>query len=201
MAIKFDLVNIPKIISTLSPFLISFFFLISSILDQNLKGFVYLVGVLLASFSNIFLLQHFSNSDLINKEKNKPLSCGLLEFPWVVPQTSVPCTNTIFHTFTISYLISSMNNSGNFNPILLIFLSIIFFIDIGSRIYIKCTEWIGVLLGLGIGTIYGIGWFTLWWAFDIKELLYYDELSSNNVKCVKTKQKFICKKSMKTATK
>ena len=204
MAIKFAPVNIPKIISTLSPFLISFFFLISSILDHNLKGIVYLLGVILASFSNIFLLQHFSNSDLINKEKNKPISCGLLEFPWVVPQTSVPCTNTIFHTFTISYLISSMNNSGNFNPILLIFLSIIFFIDIVSRYTPgsskNCTTPIGIFIGLVIGTIYGIGWFTLWWASGIKEVLYYDELSSNNVKCVKTKQKFICKKSMKTAT-
>lgn len=203
MAIKFEFKNIPKIISTLSPFLITFFFLMSSIIDQNLKGFIYLLGVLLSSFLNVFLLQHFSNQDLINKERNKPLTCGLLELPWIVPQTSVPCTNTIFHSFTISYLLSSMNNSGKFNPLLLIFLSIIFIIDIVSRYTPysskNCTTPIGILLGLVIGTLYGIGWFTLWWALGTKKLLYNDDLTSNNVKCVKTKQKFICKKRKKTA--
>ena len=204
MAIKFSLYNIPKIISTLSPFLISFFFLISSILDQNLKGFVYLIGVILASFSNVFFLQYFTNDDLIQAEKSKPMSCGLLEFPWVVPQTSVPCTNTIFHTFTLSYLISMMNNSGKFNPSLIIFLSIIFVIDIVSRFNPfstkNCTTGLGIFLGAFIGTAYGAIWFTLWWAAGIKEVLYYDELSSNNVKCVKSKTKFVCKKKQKTAT-
>ena len=79
-----------------------------------------------------------------------------------------------------------------------LFLFIIFFIDIATRVSNNCTEWIGVLIGLVIGTIYGISWFTLWWVSGNKKLLYYDELTSNNVKCVKTKQKFICKKSMKT---
>ena len=204
MAIKFSLYNIPKIISTLSPFLISFFFLISSILDQNLKGFVYLIGVILASFSNVFLLQYFTNDDLIQAEKSKPMSCGLLDFPLVVPQTSVPCTNTIFHTFTLSYLISMMNNSGKFNPSLIIFLSIIFVIDIQSRFNPfstkNCTTGLGIFLGALIGTAYGAIWFTLWWAAGIKEVLNYDELSSNNVKCVKSKTKFVCKKKQKTAT-
>jgi len=204
MAIKFSLYNIPKIISTLSPFLISFFFLISSILDQNLKGFVYLIGVILASFSNVFLLQYFTNDDLIQAEKSKPMSCGLLDFPLVVPQTSVPCTNTIFHTFTLSYLISMMNNSGKFNPSLIIFLSIIFVIDIQSRFNPfstkNCTTGLGIFLGAFIVTAYGAIWFTLWWAAGIKEVLYYDELSSNNVKCVKSKTKFVCKKKQKTAT-
>jgi len=205
MAIKFSLYNIPKIISTLSPFLISFFFLISSILDQNLKGFVYLIGVILASFSNVFLLQHFTTDDLIQAEKSKPMSCGLLEFPWIVPQTSVPCTNTIFHTFTLSYLIMMMQHNSKYNPSLLIFLSIIFVIDIASRfnptISTKnCTTKLGIFIGAIIGILYGIIWFTIWWAAGIKEVLYYDELSSNNVKCVKSKTKFTCRKKQKTAT-
>ena len=204
MAIKFSFYNIPKIISTLSPFLISFFFLISSILDQNLKGFVYLIGVILASFSNVFLLQYFTNDDLIQAEKSKPMSCGLLDFPLVVPQTSVPCTNTIFHTFTLSYLIAMMTNSGKFNPSLIIFLAIIFVIDIASRFNPfgtkNCTTEVGILLGALIGTAYGAIWFTVWWAAGIREVLYYDELSSNNVKCVKSKTKFVCKKKQKTAT-
>ena len=204
MAIKFSFYNIPKIISTLSPFLISFFFLISSILDQNLKGFVYLIGVIFASFSNVFFLQYFTTDDLIQAEKSKPMSCGLLDFPLVVPQTSVPCTNTIFHTFTLSYLISMMNNSGKFNPSLIIFLSIIFVIDIQSRFNPfstkNCTTGLGIFLGALIGTAYGAIWFTLWWAAGIREVLYYDELTSNNVKCIKSKTKFVCKKKQKTAT-
>ena len=69
MAVAFSIYNIPRVISTLSPFLISFYFLISSILDNNLKGFVYLLGILLFSFSNVFLFQNFSNQKLIDMEQ------------------------------------------------------------------------------------------------------------------------------------
>ncbi len=194
MAIKFTPYNIFKLISTLSPFLISFFFLMSSILHQNLKGFVYLLGVILASLLNIGLLQFFSNNDLIEKEINKPISCGILDLPKIVPQTSIPCTNSIFHTFTISYLLISMKNSGEINYILLTFLSLIFVIDFVTRYMNKCTNLIGILLGSVFGGIYGVSWYTLWSHYKVKEVLYYDELTSNNVKCLKTKQKFICKK-------
>jgi hypothetical protein len=200
MGIKLDPYNVAKLISNLSPVLISFFFLMSSILDQNLKGFVYLLGVLLASFLNVFLVQHFNTPMLFNKEKSKPISCGVFELPWLVPQTSVPCSNTIFHTFTLSYFISMMNNSGKFNPSLIVFLSIIFIIDISSRYYKNCTTIPGIIFGAIGGTIYGILWFVIWWAAGIKEVLYYDELSSNNVKCVESKTKFVCKKKAKTAT-
>tara|TARA_B100000767_G_scaffold97399_1_gene93499 strand:+ start:67 stop:366 length:300 start_codon:yes stop_codon:yes gene_type:complete len=97
-----------------------------------------------------------------------------------------------------------MNNSGKFNPSLIIFLSIIFVIDIASRFNPfsakNCTTGLGIFIGAIIGTLYGIIWFTLWWAAGIKEILYYDELSSNNVKCVKSKTKFVCRKKQKTAT-
>lgn len=199
MAVAFSIYNIPRVISTLSPFLISFYFLISSILDNNLKGFVYLLGILLFSFSNVFLFQNFSNQELIDMEQKKPISCGLLEFPFVVPQTSVPCANSVFHGFTLSYLYFSMKNNSKYNPLLLIFLAIIFFVDTNTRLYNKCTIPMGIVIGFVFGIIYGLVWFSIWWAFNIKEVLYYDELVSNNVKCVETKKKFICKKSSKKA--
>ena len=92
-----------------------------------------------------------------------------------------------------------MKNNSKYNPLLLIFLAIIFFVDTNTRLYNKCTIPMGIVIGFVFGIIYGLVWFSIWWAFNIKEVLYYDELVSNNVKCVETKKKFICKKSSKKA--
>ena len=204
MAIKLSFSNILTLISTLSPTLISFFFLISSILNQNLKGLVYLLGVIVSSVLNIFLLQNTSSfhwsKALAKSETQKPVSCGLLSLPYIVPQTSVPCTNSIFHSFTLSYLISMMANNNEYNYPLIIFLLLIFGTDIVSRISYKCTNSMGILAGIIIGILYGVCWFFLWSGEKVKHLLYYDELTSNNAKCSKLKTKLICKKKNKNST-
>tara|TARA_B100000902_G_scaffold387330_1_gene431258 strand:- start:3985 stop:4587 length:603 start_codon:yes stop_codon:yes gene_type:complete len=197
MALEFTFINIFKIISTLSPFLISFYFLISSILDQNIKGFIYLIGVIFATFLNIFFLKHFTTEELKKKEIQKDsIACGLLQFPSLpvlVEQTSVPCTNSLFHAFTLTYIVLSMFNNNIFNAILIVFLVMIYGIDTVVRFSKGCSNGLGIFMGSIVGVVFGIFWFALVWITGIKELLYYDELTSNNVKCVKTKQKFTCK--------
>ena len=56
MAIKLTLYNILQLFSLISPLLLVFFLVMSSLFNQNLKGIVYLAGVLLASCINIFLM-------------------------------------------------------------------------------------------------------------------------------------------------
>ena len=56
MAIQFKLSNILQLFSAMSPLLLGFFLVMSSLFNQNLKGIVYLAGVLIASVINIFLM-------------------------------------------------------------------------------------------------------------------------------------------------
>ncbi len=53
--IEVTLTNIFQFGAFISPFLLGFFLILSSIFNQDLKGFVYLAGVLLSSIINILL--------------------------------------------------------------------------------------------------------------------------------------------------
>ena len=53
MGVKFELSNIFRLISIISPLMIVFFLVMVSIFNQDLKGMVYLGGLLIASAINI----------------------------------------------------------------------------------------------------------------------------------------------------
>ncbi len=57
----------------------------------------------------------------------------------------------------------------------------------------KCSTAMGLVLGMAIGLLIGTGWFFLWWGSGHKDLLFYNELISNNVVCNRpAKQTFKC---------
>ena len=53
---EITLPNIFYFISSISPLLLSFFLVMASIFNQNLKGIVYLAGILLATVINTIVL-------------------------------------------------------------------------------------------------------------------------------------------------
>lgn len=194
MAIKHNISNIFKTISTLSPLLISFFFLLTSIINQNFKGLIYLLGVIIMIYLNTFALEIFSKYADDTLKKKRSITCGLLDFPRLVPQKSIPCTSTTFHIFTIMYVLFSMIYSNEYNPFLLIVLSVIFVIDIVSRLFNKCTNYAGVVIGIFFGLLYAAGWFGMWFYIGDTKFIYGSDLVSNKLKCQQTSKKFICKK-------
>ena len=56
MAMKMDFSNIFKLIAAMSPILLGSLLILASILNQDVKGIIYLAGVLLASVINIFVM-------------------------------------------------------------------------------------------------------------------------------------------------
>ena len=53
---QFNSNNILKTISILSPIIVVFFIVMSSLFNQDLKGLVYLAGILIASIINLLLM-------------------------------------------------------------------------------------------------------------------------------------------------
>ena len=111
MPIQLKLSNMLQLFSAMSPLLLGFFLVMSSLFNQNLKGIIYLAGVLLASVINIFLMNQIgSKVDL-----NASLSCDLIKLPFLSEFNS-PAPTSLFIAFTIAYLVLPMyyNNQVNY---------------------------------------------------------------------------------------
>ena len=189
MGMKLTFTNIFQFLSGISPFLLGFFLVMSSIFNQNVKGIVYLAGVVLASIINLLLM------NLIGQKSfpNQSLSCNLIELPFGSNMYNSPALTSVFIGFTIAYLFLPMNYHNEMNYILLISLIGLFVMDGVTKVMNYCTNATGVVLGGLIGGLLGSIWYTIFHATGNDSLLFFDEMISNKVMCKKpSKQKFKC---------
>ena len=183
--------NILQFGAFISPFLLGFFLIMSSIFNQDLKGFVYLGGVLIATIINILFL------NIIRKQQSPDAAqlCNLIDFNIFSSGGSfdTPNLSSVFITFTIAYLLLPMFYNNQINYVVLIFLVTLYLIDAITKVSNKCTDTGGVLLGSLVGFILGATWFSIFFASDHADLLYFSEFVSNNVVCNKpSEQTFKC---------
>lgn len=185
--------NIFNFFSFLTPFLLVFFLIMISLFNSDIKGFIYLGGVLIVSMINMLLVNIIkSDSD---KDRN-PL-CGILNIPFFISQNTIydnPSLNSVILCFTIAYLLLPMIYNNQINYMVIISLLSLLIIDTGSQITNKCTKPSGALLGSLVGFVMGSIYYTLIYYSGNKNLLYFEEFQSNNVICSRPKkQQFKCK--------
>jgi hypothetical protein len=172
-------------LSLISPYLIVLVLLLNSIINSNIKGLIYLFGILILFFI-VFLFQSSINvtSEAI------PSYCKL--FSSSIPYYSIPSFNSAVFLFTLVYMVMPMFSSNVINLPFICILLILFSVDATIRRQNKCTSLIGVFFGGIIGIIIGIMWYLII-SSNSPELLYYDDLISNKVACSRpTQQKFKC---------
>uniref|UniRef100_A0A6C0HGQ5 Phosphatidic acid phosphatase type 2/haloperoxidase domain-containing protein n=1 Tax=viral metagenome TaxID=1070528 RepID=A0A6C0HGQ5_9ZZZZ len=188
MPIQLKLSNMLQLFSAMSPLLLGFFLVMSSLFNQNLKGIIYLAGVLLASVINIFLMNQIgSKVDL-----NASLSCDLIKLPFLSEFNS-PAPTSLFIAFTIAYLVLPMYYNNQVNYVVLSALLCLLALDAVTKISNNCTTSGGSILGTLVGFVLGATWYTLFHQSGYDSLLYFDELQSNKVVCSKpSKQTFKC---------
>jgi hypothetical protein len=184
--------NIFHFFSTISAFLLIFFMLSISIFNFDLKGLLYLGGILITTILNIGFMNQLGNQ---RDMQNETAVCNLFNFPIGNPAYNSPSLNSVLISFTATYLILPMimNNTPNY-PVCLFMFSL-FGIDGFSKIKNKCTPPSGVLLGGCFGFLAAAGWFAIWNHGGFKSLLYYSEtnMGRNNEVCSRpSKQKFKC---------
>lgn len=187
---QFNLTNIYNLFSLISPFLLGFFLIMTSIFNKNLKGFIYLLGTILATFINILLV------NIIKEERpqNQSLVCNLFDLPFNLNQYNSPNTSSVFIAFTIAYLLLPMITNNNINYMVVFTLLSLFIIDSVSRVYQNCASTLSVILGGLTGVIFGGLWYSLFKLTKNDSLLFFEEMTSNKLYCKKpSKQKFKCK--------
>tara|TARA_A200000113_G_scaffold224502_1_gene242557 strand:- start:457 stop:1062 length:606 start_codon:yes stop_codon:yes gene_type:complete len=189
MGMQLTFSNIFQFLSALSPLLIGFFLVMTSVFNQNIRGIVYLGGVLIACAINLVLMNVVRSP---NNPSRSPI-CDLVELPFGINAFNSPAISSLFIAFTIAYLVLPMHYNDTTNYGVLAALLGLFIMDSISKVSSKCTTTVGVLLGGLVGLVLGGGWFALFKGTGYSSLLFFDEVSSNNVICSRpSKQTFKC---------
>ena len=188
MAIQLNFANMLELFSLMSPLLLGFFLIMSSLFNQNLKGLVYLAGVLIATIINIFLMNQIGSP----RDETAAFSCNFINIP-ILNRFNSPAPTSLFIAFTIAYLVMPMQYNQQMNYVILASLLCLLLLDGITKVNKKCTTPGGTILGALVGFVLGATWYTLFHMSGYDALLYFDELQSNKVVCARpSKQSFKC---------
>lgn len=189
MAMQLNFSNLLQFFAAISPILLAFCLVMISLFNSDIKGMVYLGGILIASLINLLIL----NTLKVKSEQLIPSYCNLVEFPFNLNEYVSPAFNSMFIAFTLAYLYMPMQYISSINYPVLLFITGLLVLDAGTKITGGCTTFGGVMLGSLIGFILGLVWFILFYSTEHKDLLYFNVEPSNNVICARPKnQTFKC---------
>ena len=190
MGMQLNFSNMLKFFAAISPILLAFCLVMLSIFNSDIKGMVYLGGVLIASLINLFIL----NTLKVKSQTLIPPSCNLIDFPFNLNEYVSPAFNSMFIAFTLAYLYLPMQYISGINFPVLMFVTGLLVLDGGTKIMGGCTTFSGVALGSLVGFVLGIIWFVLFYSTGHEDLLFFNVESSNNVICSRPKQQtFKCR--------
>jgi prepilin signal peptidase PulO-like enzyme (type II secretory pathway) len=188
MALNNSFTNLFNLFSAMSPLLLSFFLVMSSLFNQNIKGLIYLAGVLISVILNTFLMTVIGSKRTMNTES---YTCNV--FNLSNNEFNSPAPTSLFIAFTIAYLVLPMIYNAQLNYVVIAALLSLFVIDGITKVNKNCTTGPGTVIGGLVGLFLGAVWYSIFHISGYDSLLYFDELASNRVLCSKpSKQTFKC---------
>jgi len=180
------------LLTALSPLLLGFFLIMSSVIDASLRGVVYLGGVLICYFINMILTFSFTRGGgALSREER---DCNLINWGWAPDdRKDLFASNSMFLAFTATYLIMPMALANQINIGMIIILGLLWSTDAVTRILRGCVKPLYVCLGTLIGGLLGAGYACAFYYTKNGNLLFFNEIISNNVVCSRPQtQKFKC---------
>lgn len=184
-----SLMNLFKGIAVLSPYIIGFVMVMLSVFNQDLKGLFYLMFAILTLGINILLSNSFNN------ESSKPPSTchSLINMPFSSSFYNRPALTSVFLSFTAIYVIMPMLQSHQINISFIVFMSLLWMLDVVHMLTSQCSDYVGVLFGTASGSLFGVLWYYLLHVTGYDSLLYFNTMSSNKLYCSRpTKQTYKC---------
>jgi len=188
---ELNLTNIFYVAYRLSPFILVSFFTLSSILNQDLKGIIYLAGLLIACFVSVIVGKY---EVFINTGDASPTICNSFTLTNGEPFSKLPLSMTIF-TYTFGYLLYIIGLYGlaKENVTTIILFSILIISDWTWNIFFSCNNHVRLFGAFLIGTIIGISWSAIIASTKQVNLQYFNGLSNKEVCSLNKNVKFRCK--------
>jgi hypothetical protein len=173
-----------QFITLVAPYFLASFFVLLSIINGDIKGFMYLFGVFIV-YGIIALLK--------NSIPSQPAVgiCSVLES---FHGNQHPSFITGLYTYTLVYILIPMIMYKVFNAQLIVLLSFIIIVDILIRsVFMGCISFVNIFFGVIIGGLIGILWVFMLRQSGQTKLLFYDEILSNRETCSRpSEDKFTC---------
>lgn len=176
----------------LSPFIVVSFFTLSSVLNQDLKGVVYLAGLLFSCFFAVVISSTMRFPIIVNTEENTQV-CNTLSLTDDGRLSKIPLGMVVF-SFTFFYLvdiIAKYNLAVQNIPTLVLFPILIVAEAFWNRIY-YCATIPQLIIALGVGSLCGFGWAQLIRKTGAVQLQYFNGINNGEVCSRPSKQKFKC---------
>lgn len=174
----------------LSPFIIVCFFTLGSIINGELKGFIYLVGLIFTCVISRLFSSPFVDNSIDNNAK-APV-CSLYTINSIAP--NVTPMSLVILSYTFFYLVFPI---GKYklaidNVPVLIFFPILILAEAYWIISKSCFPVINCFLAFVFGGCLGVAWAAIIDATKLRGLQYYN-IGSNRERCsVASKQRFVC---------
>jgi hypothetical protein len=176
----------------LSPFIVVSFFTLSSVLNQDLKGIIYLAGLLFASFIAVIISAVGKFLTPISTPENEAV-CNSLTLTDSGALSKIPLGLVVL-TYTFLYLVDvivkydlTMQNI----PTLVLFPVLI----IGETLWTfnyKCASYQAIISALAIGSLWGFGWARIIRSTGAVQLQYFNGINNAQTCSRPSKQKFKC---------
>lgn len=205
--------NISYLLFRLAPFIIVSFFVLQSFLMWDLKGLVYLCGLLLATVVTLFCNVLFKKDD-IDTERNP--RCNIITLGENGNYISNIPLNLMVYSFSFGYLLIFILNLANLknstkgvlqskqikqttinmalrqNIPILIFFPLLIIVEVFWILNNSCSEFLNSVAGVIIGSGCGLIWAVIITSLNVPQLQYIT--SKNTDVCTRpTKTLYRCK--------
>jgi hypothetical protein len=189
---ELNLTNIFYTAYRLSPFILVSFFTLSSILNQDLKGIIYLAGLLIACFFSVIV----GKANVFDKESGVtiPTICNAFALTNEGPFSRLPLSMTIF-TYTFGYLLYIIGLYGlaKDNITTIILFSLLIISEWTWNIYFTCNSHMRLIGAFLVGSIIGVSWSAIIASTKQVNLQYFNGISNKEVCSLNKNVKFRCK--------
>jgi hypothetical protein len=193
----------------MAPFIVVSFFVLSALLNQDIRGIIYLGGLLISCFV-VVMLGSFIPSPASNVQisSDKTLVCNLLTLGENGRISKLPLSSAVF-AFTTGYFswpIIKQKSAIRNVPTLILF-PLLCILDGIWNVSNGCVmpdnalvSVLGILMGsIGVSFALGIGWAAIFYSKNHQSLLYMNGLSSQQTCSMAKNRKMICSVSSKQA--
>ena len=173
--------------SLISPYVLLGFFLLLSLFNTNMKGIIYLIGIIILLFISSFVKPISTSSD----NKGRTL-CNVFGVANDLDLTNGLPLSLLVYGFTFMYLLFPMVQNRMMNYPVLFSLLLLISSDISIKLNLKCINMTGISVALSIATVSGILWYILIQNIAPYLLYHVDYISDKQVCSMPSQQHFKC---------
>jgi hypothetical protein len=186
-----NIVNLIYLFFRLSPFIIVSYFALQSIFNQDFKGLIYLVGLLMASVTTIVVGNVMPKQDVPVLSQAK---CNMLTLGASEPLSRLPLSQTVFG-YTLAYLsyFIGVNNLQSQNIATFVIFPLIVVADFMWSTSNGCSSPEFLLTSLIIGGLIGVLWAMIIDSTKVADFTYFSGINNKDVCSQPSRSMYRCR--------